>query len=354
MLTSKERVRLAINHHQPDYVPAGMYCIPDTWKKLMKKYNTSDINVIQEHFLIDIREVDPPYIGPTLKTHVNRFGETEYQAPFGYWYKNVWNGVEYNSIVTQYPLDKYNTLEELKHYCWPNPAHFDYESLKRSCAQYHNKAIMVGWPGPYQVLTFLRSAEKFYIDMALEPDFTKKMLNHYMNFVLEYYERMFIAADGQIDILRTCDDYGTQCSMLFSIDMWCDYFKESTRKLANLAHKYNAYFMQHSCGAVRPIIPELIRCGVDILDPMQKVVGMEPEGLKKDFGNSITFHVGIDTQHILPLGTPQAVTAESLHFIDILNQQGGYIFAPSQSLEGDVPIENIEAMYQARKNIIEI
>ena len=112
------------------------------------------------------------------------------------------------------------------------------------------------------------------MDMALNPDLAKAIFNKFVDFELEYYERQFIAADGQIDYLLCNDDYGTQISMLFSVPMWREFFKDNTKKMADLAHKYGAYYMQHSCGAIRPIIPELIDCGVDILNPLQKVQGL--------------------------------------------------------------------------------
>lgn len=106
--------------------------------------------------------------------------------------------------------------------------------------------------------------------------------------------------------------------------------------------------MQHSCGAVRPIIPEFIDCGVDMLDPVQKVAGMKPENLKKDFGDKITFHGGIDTQWLLPYGSPQEALKESKYYIDTFGKDGGYILYPSREFQADIPIENIEALYNAR------
>ena len=85
---------------------------------------------------------------------------------------------------------------------------------------------------------------------------------------MEYYKRCFEAAKGKIDILRPHDDYGTQISLLFSIDMWKEFFEENTRKLVNLAHSYGAFYQQHSCGAIGPLIPYLIDCGVDALEPI--------------------------------------------------------------------------------------
>lgn len=204
------------------------------------------------------------------------------------------------------------TIEQLEQYSWPNPDYFDYESLKRQCETYKDRTILIEWPGVYQLMTYMRSTEKLYMDMALNPVFAKRIFDKFVNFEMEYYQRMFEAADGQIDIIRTCDDYGTQHSMFFSVDMWRQFFEENTKRLVNLAHKYSAFYMQHSCRAVRPIIPELIKCGVDVLDPVQKVVGMEAEGLKEDFGDKMTFHGGIDTQNLLPFGKPDCLKTRIL------------------------------------------
>jgi uroporphyrinogen decarboxylase len=186
------------------------------------------------------------------------------------------------------------------------------------------------------------------MDMALEPAFAHRIYDRMVEFELEYYERLLQAGDGQIDILRPHDDYGTQISLLFSPDMWRTFFKENTKKLTDLAHRYRACFMQHSCGAVGPIIPELIDCGVDILEPIQKVPGLEPDFLKRAYGDRLAFHGGIDTQSILPFGTVEDVRRETRRYIDTLNVNGGYILMASQGFEGDVPIENIEALYAER------
>ena len=109
--------------------------------------------------------------------------------------------------------------------------------------------------------------------------------------------------------------------------------------------------MQHSCGAIRPIIPNLIRCGIDAIEPIQKVTELEVDGLKTDFGEQLCFQGGIDTQGILPFGTPQDVYEETTRVIQALYGSGksGYILCGSQDFEGDVPVENILALYEARK-----
>ena len=235
---------------------------------------------------------------------------------------------------------------------WPNPDHYDYEAVKRFCDKHKDKAIRIGWPGPYQTFLELYSPQEFYINMIENPELLKTMLKRWNDFCMELYERMFEAGGGAIDFIRPCDDYGTQLSLLFSTEMWSEYFTENTKRLVQLAHKYNAFYMQHSCGAVSSIIPNLIDCGVDALEPLQKVKGMEVERLKRDFGDKLCFQGGVDTQALLPFGKPEEVKAEAEHIIEVMNVNGGYILAPSQDFEGDVPVENIVAMYEARKKFL--
>jgi uroporphyrinogen decarboxylase len=185
--------------------------------------------------------------------------------------------------------------------------------------------------------------------MILEPDVAHALYDRFIQFALEYYERIFIAGDGQIDILRTNDDYGTQIASMFSVPMWEKYFKKNTIKLVDLAHKYGAFFQQHSCGMIKEIIPLLVDCGVDILEPLQKLPGMEAETLKRDYGDKLCFHGGIDTQTVLPCSTPEEVRAETEHYINVLGKGGGYILMASQSFESDVPIANIDAIYRTNR-----
>jgi uroporphyrinogen decarboxylase len=346
-MNSKERVIAAINHKQPDIVPADFACVKTTMEKLKIHYGFSENDQVFEKLEIDFRFVDPIYTGPELKKYYEN-GELIEETYFGYRNRYHWNGMDYNPVTCYYPLNEIETLTEVDNYRWPSPDWFNYESIKHQCDKYKDKAIIIGHAGVYQFATFMREAGLLYMDMAAEPELAQKIFDKFVEFELEFYERILIAADGQVDVLRCYDDYGTQNSMLFSIDMWRRFFSRNTRKLSGLAHKYGAYYMQHSCGAIRPIIPELIDCGVDMLDPIQKVVGMEPEGLKRDFGDKLTFHGGIDTQWLLPSGTAEEVEKEARHFIEVLGKGGGYILYPSQEFQPDVPIENIEAMYRAR------
>jgi len=95
----------------------------------------------------------------------------------------------------------------------------------------------------------------------------------------------------------------------------------------------------------------LIDSGIDIIDPVQTTAaGMEAKGLSAEFGEDLIFHGGIDTQYVLPEMQPDEVYDHAFSVMNDLGQQNGYIFAPSQILRSDIPIDNIAAMYQAARD----
>ena len=344
-MTSKERFRAAVEHRQVDRIPCDFSATGNMYEILRKHYQFTDYEQVREHFCADLRLAFPVYNKKKLDDYIDSDGLRVEETMYGYRQKWYPTGAECCPMNLDFPWDFADKAEDIVCFDWLRADHFDYDCFKREVDSYRDKAVGIGGPGMYQYSTFMRSAENLYMDMALNPDLAKAIFNKFVDFELEYYERQFIAADGQIDYLLCNDDYGTQISMLFSVPMWREFFKDNTKKMADLAHKYGAYYMQHSCGAIRPIIPELIDCGVDILNPLQKVQGLEPEGLQKDFGGKIAFCGGIDAQWLLPGGSPQEVQEECRRFIDCLGQNGGYILGPSQGLQTDVPIENVEALY---------
>jgi uroporphyrinogen decarboxylase len=106
--------------------------------------------------------------------------------------------------------------------------------------------------------------------------------------------------------------------------------------------------MHHSCGAVYELIPDLIDCGIDVLNPLQTSARrMEPERLKKEFGGELSFWGGLDIQKVLSFGSPEQVQQEVRHLIEVYGAGGGYVFAPSHNIQPDAPVENVRAMFEA-------
>jgi uroporphyrinogen decarboxylase len=159
---------------------------------------------------------------------------------------------------------------------------------------------------------------------------------------------MLNAAHGRIDLLRIADDIGTQQGLMFSPQVFREMFAPRITRIIDMAHSHGVKVMFHSCGAIVPLIDDIIACGADILDPLQAcAMGMDPQTLKERFGSRICLHGGIDTQHLLPNGSPDQVAAETGRVTSILAKGGGAIIAPCHVVQMDVPTCNLEAMRDA-------
>ena len=120
----------------------------------------------------------------------------------------------------------------------------------------------------------------------------------------------------------------------------------------DLADHTDARVILHSDGAIYDLIPDLIDAGVQVLNPIQtNAVGMDPERLKSEFGNDLRFWGGIDTQRVLPRGTPDEVAAEVRNRVADLGRGGGYVLASVHNIQAEVPSENIIAMFETARSL---
>jgi uroporphyrinogen decarboxylase len=143
------------------------------------------------------------------------------------------------------------------------------------------------------------------------------------------------------------DDYCSQLAPMFSPAHFAEFVVPYLRRVVELVHKHDKKFLLHVCGAVRPLLPQIIDCGVDMLEPIQtRATGMDPVALKREFGRDLCFYGGMDLQQTLCKGTPEQVADETRRLIDILGQDGGYIFGPGHTyIQVDAPLKNILTMY---------
>ena len=151
-----------------------------------------------------------------------------------------------------------------------------------------------------------------------------------------------------MQIFHCGDDYGSQQNLLWSPEVWRQFVKPRQKQLFDLAHERGYKIMQHSCGSIVKIIPDLVEIGLDGLQPIQVTAeGMDPIELKSDFGSKLTFMGAIDGQGVMVNGTPSEVKVEVSRIIDLLGVDGGYIVSTSQGIMPDMPNENVVAMFEA-------
>ena len=247
------------------------------------------------------------------------------------------------------------TVEDLRHYPWPDPhdparvaglaeeAQRLYEET-----DYALVADFLGG-GLFEQALWMRGFERFMMDLVSNEPFATALLDRLLELYIEFYDVYLEAVGPYVQIVALGDDLGMQTGPLISPALYRRLIKPRHKELYDFIHsRTEAKIMHHTCGSVFPLVQDLIDVGVDILNPIQtSAQGMDPAALKREFGQQLIFHGGMDVQRILPFATPEVVKEEVKRIVAILGQGGGYIFAPSHNIQADVPPENILAMYEA-------
>ena len=201
----------------------------------------------------------------------------------------------------------------------------------------------------------IRGYENWFLDTMIDPEGVEALLETILEDKINYWDAIIDWAiktgnEQTIQIISECDDLGAQDATILEPDMLRATVIPRMKRLFTHVKKRLPHMkvFLHCCGSIRPIIPDLIDAGVDILNPVQFTAkNMELKGLKKDFGKDITFWGGgVDTQSTLNNGTPQQVRDEVKRIIDIMAPGGGFVFAPVHNVQEDVSPENFWAMWE--------
>lgn len=353
--TSKERVKQAINHQEPDRVPVYINADQPVVQRLKQALNVTTTRELLRALHVDIfdmRGIDirgdssvmPRYIGPA-DIGIPADWSGNITALWGI--KEIVVQTESGPTITQveYPLAEAISLEELERYCWPDPDWFDYTDLRERLQDWTEFAILCSGCSVFQHPTYVRGMDTLMLDMAGNPEMADFVFNKFTDFYYEFYRRIFEQAGDLIDIFALADDLGMQNTLLISPRMFEKFVASRLQKMAELAHHYGIKVLLHSDGNIYKIIPRLIELGVDILDPIQPEA-MDPLQIKADFGEQLCLRGGISAQQTLTRGTVDDVVAETKRIIAHLAPGGGYILAPGHPvLTVDMPTENIIAMY---------
>jgi uroporphyrinogen decarboxylase len=193
---------------------------------------------------------------------------------------------------------------------------------------------------------FARGFENLMADMAGNYEFAKNLHRKIIEKNLVMLENFLYLPE--IDGVLLGSDWGSQRGLLMSPAVWDDMIRPGEQVEYDLVHAYGKDIWLHSCGDVSALVPRLVEMGLDVLNPVQPEC-MDIKRLKAEYGDKLTFWGAISTQQTLPFGTPEQVKAEARRVRDLLSRGGGYIFSPSQSIQGDVPVENIQALLEVAR-----
>jgi len=190
--------------------------------------------------------------------------------------------------------------------------------------------------------------EKAFMNLILEKDLTKYFMERLTDMFIHNFNVFYDAVGDNIDIMMLHKDMGNQKGCMISPEIAKEFFFPNFKRFVdNIKKRSKYYVMMHNCGSIYEFIPDLIECGIDILNPVQfTAYNMDPKKLKKEFGKNICFWGGgVDTQHILPFGIIEEVRIQVKENARIFSKGGGFVFTPVHCIQAKVPAENIIAAF---------
>lgn len=347
MLTPRQRWLAVLNGEVPDRVPCDYAATSEVTARLLK-----DLACASERELWKCLEVDKLIL--LGAKHPGAKEDTWHmQSLWSIWHIEVANvpigeGLgNYEETVTN-PLAQAESVQDIERFDWPDPSGWHVDGLRAECNEWPGYPILGGCYEPFYLYCRLRGMEQALTDLAANPAMVEAAMERIYLIHEDVIRRSLQAAQGLVDFIYVAEDLGTQNALLMSMASFRRFIKPWLRKMIDLAHSFGAKVMHHDDGAIRPLLPELIEIGIDVLNPVQwRCAGMDREGLARDFGRPIVFHGAVDNQQTLPFGTPADVKQEVADNIRIFGKGKGYIVAPCHNLQPNTSTANIVALYEA-------
>jgi hypothetical protein len=274
-------------------------------------------------------------------------------------------GYFFDSIVRQEPIDdeKLNPEDNLEEFKPITQQDLDHLAFAVRDAAATGAGVIAGFggtafgdialvPGPFlKHPKGLRDVTEWYISTRSRRDYIHKVFERQCEIAIQNLERIYAAAGDNVHAVFICGtDFGTQTSAFCSVETLRDLYFPYYKRVNEWIHAHTPWkTFKHSCGAVSKFISTFIEAGFDILNPVQcSAAGMEPEKLKAEFGDRIVFWGGgVDTQKVLPFGTPAEVREQVLRRCEIFAAGGGFVFNSIHNVQAGTPVENIVAMLDA-------
>jgi uroporphyrinogen decarboxylase len=309
---------------------------PASWPALHRYFGTKTEEEFRRKLGDDFRWISPSFAESTFPT----------PACKGIF---AWNWAAGKASHGQAgPLAEIEDASGLDRFDWPDPKALDFSETLGAldAAGPHYRASGFWTPFFHDLMDFF-GLEAYFIKMRTHPEVVEAATDRVCGFYFEANERFFDRAGDRVDAYFFGNDFGTQLDLMISPALFDRFILPWFQKLTGQAHRRGYQVVLHSCGSIHRVIPKLIAAGVNCLHPLQaKAANMDAGRLARDFGGRIAFLGGVDTQRILPHGSPEEVKAEVRRIKSVLGPH--LIVSPShEAILPDVPPRNVAAMAEA-------
>ncbi|MFX0137368.1 MAG: uroporphyrinogen decarboxylase family protein [Candidatus Hodarchaeota archaeon] len=381
-MNSRERIKTALNHEEPDKVPidlggnvSGIHI--KAYIKLLEYLGLEDNNIRYYDFpqqlvvpcedLLKRFEIDTRYVRPL--NNINKVSDMRLEHEgkyigvydqFGCFWGNFADK-EFDDILYYdpviHPFSDISTIQDIKNFDWPDGTDkIPFKGLKEYAKKLRHTtdyALTTHTAGcVYEYTTFLFGFTKALVYLRKKPELIVATMEELLKYWIDYVETFLNEVGDYLDVISINGDLAEQAGPFMSLEVYENIIKPIERKLSERIHDLaDIKINYHSCGSIPLFIPHWAEILYDACNPVQiSAYDMEPCSLKKRYGKLITFWGGAcNTQETLPFGTPEQIRNEVKRNLECFKPGGGYVASNIHNITAEVPPQNIVAMFDALK-----
>ena len=349
-MTSRERFARMFEHRDADRVPI----IDGPWGATIERWHREgmpeDADFVDffglDHMVHIGADNSPRYEAKVVEeTDEYVINTTSWGATLKTW-KHAASTPEFLDFTVVDP----DSWREAKARMTPDRDRVDWDHLKKHYRAWRDRGdwIVAGlWFGFDVTHAWTVGTERLLMAFKTDPEWCTEMFNHYLDVHLALFDMVW--DEGYtFDAAMWPDDMGYKHNQFFSVDTYRDVLKPVHRRAVDWAHAKGIYAHLHSCGDVRPFIPEYIEIGIDALNPLEVKAGMDPVQLKHAYGDALVLHGGVNA---VLWDDVDAITAEMRRVVPVLKQNGGYIFSSDHSVPSSVSLDNFRHIVELAQEL---
>ena len=349
-MTTSERVGRMYEHREADRVPM----LGSPWDTTIERWRREGMPEgvdFTEYF--DIDRVVSIHFDNSPRYEVRTVEETdEYKVFTSKWGVTLrqWKHAASTPEFLKFTVVDRDSWEKAKARMTPTRDRIDWDELKKSYPKWRRDGAwleLYGWFGFDVTHSWMVGTERVLIALIEDPAWCVDMFNHYLDVQLGLFEMLW-EAGYTFDCLRWPDDMGYKLSQFFSVGMYRELLKPVHKRAIEWAHSKGIKALLHSCGDIRPFIPELVGIGLDGINPLEVKAGVDPVAVKAKYGKKLLLHGGVNA--VLWDDLPR-IEAEMRRVVPALKESGGYVFGSDHSVPSSVSLDNFRRIVELAKEL---
>jgi len=349
-MTTKERIQRMFEHREADRIP--MFDIPwdETIARWHKEGMPANVNYLDYFGMDHIVSIS---VGTSPFDEVEIVEETEEFLV----YRNIWGAkmkkwkkVTSTQEFLEYKVTDPDSWQKAKHILIPQRDHVDWNFLKKNYPEWRKKGYWIQaqlWFGFDITHSWIVGTERMLVAFMENPEWCMDMFSTQLEYYLTLYD-MIWDAGYKFDAISWPDDLGYKQNQFFSLNVYREVIKPFQQRAIDWAHQKGIKAYYHSCGDIRPMIPDLMEMGLDALNPLEVKAGMDPIWLKQQYGDKLVLHGGINAAL---WDKPEQIKAEMERVVPTLKENGGYIFSSDHSVPSTVSLEDFRRIIELAKEL---